>query len=147
MNNSIYQDMSKEPQSMLKATKRLTHILDAKYEKADLRSIVTDNCTHSDTPEQIKLLEHLQEFEELFNGKLGDWDCKPVSLELKEGARPYHGRPFPIPKKHVEATKSEVQRLCDLGVLKWQDSSEWVSPTFTIQEKTTPYGLSAILGK
>jgi hypothetical protein len=135
MTNSIYQEMSKEPQSSLEATKRLIHILDAKYEKANLRAIVTDNCTHLSNPEQTKLLELLQEFEELFNGTLGDWDCKPVSLQLKEGAQPYHGRPFPIPKKHVETTKREVQQLCKLGVLKWQDDSEWASPTFIISKK------------
>jgi len=33
MENSIYQSMSKEPQSTLKATKHLMQILDAKYEK------------------------------------------------------------------------------------------------------------------
>eukprot|EP00804_Cyclotella_cryptica_P011519 CCRYP_019883-RA/>CCRYP_019883-RA protein AED:0.08 eAED:0.25 QI:0/-1/0/1/-1/1/1/0/404 len=91
--------------------------------------------TTARVPEQTKLLELLQEFEELFSGKLGDWDCKPVSLQLKEGAQPYHGRPFPIPKKHVEITKREVQMLCDLGVLKWQDDSEWESPTFIIPKK------------
>eukprot|EP00804_Cyclotella_cryptica_P011980 CCRYP_004452-RA/>CCRYP_004452-RA protein AED:0.26 eAED:0.42 QI:0/0/0/1/0/0/3/0/454 len=93
------------------------------------------NCTHLSGPEQARLLELLQEFEELFSGKLGDWDCKRVSLQLKEGAQPYHGRPFPIPKKHIEITKREVQRLCDLGVLKWQDDSEWTSPTFIIPKK------------
>eukprot|EP00804_Cyclotella_cryptica_P015316 CCRYP_005412-RA/>CCRYP_005412-RA protein AED:0.35 eAED:0.35 QI:0/0/0/1/0/0/3/0/568 len=103
--------------------------------KADLRAIVKDNCTHLSVPEQTKLLELLQEFEELFSGKLGDWDCKPVSLQLKEGAQPYHGRPFPIPKKHVEITKRKIQRLCDLGVLKWQDDSEWALPTFIIPKK------------
>eukprot|EP00804_Cyclotella_cryptica_P004890 CCRYP_004949-RA/>CCRYP_004949-RA protein AED:0.36 eAED:0.67 QI:0/0/0/1/1/1/2/0/493 len=135
MNNSIYQETSKEPQSTLEATKRLIKILDAKYEKADLRASVRDNCKHLSGPEQARLLELLQEFEELFSGKLGDWDCKPVSLHLKEGAQPYHGRPFPIPKKHIEITKREVQRLRDLGVLKWQDDSEWASPTFIIPKK------------
>eukprot|EP00804_Cyclotella_cryptica_P012250 CCRYP_013851-RA/>CCRYP_013851-RA protein AED:0.37 eAED:0.40 QI:0/0/0/1/1/1/2/0/472 len=135
MNNSIYQETSKEPQSTLEATKRIIKILDAKYEKADLRAIVRDNCTHLSGPEQERLLELLQEFEELFSGKLGDWDCKPVSLQLKEGAQPYHGRPFPIPKKHIEITKREVQRLCDLGVLKWQDDSERASPTFIIPKE------------
>eukprot|EP00804_Cyclotella_cryptica_P015514 CCRYP_003553-RB/>CCRYP_003553-RB protein AED:0.36 eAED:0.48 QI:0/0/0/1/0/0/4/0/492 len=92
---------------MLKATKCLIKILDAKYEKVDLRAIVRDNCTHLSGPEQTRLLELLQEFEELFSWKLGDWDCKPVSLQLKEGAQPYHRRPFPIPKKHIEITKRE----------------------------------------
>jgi hypothetical protein len=81
------------------------------------------------------LLKILQEFEDLFDGTLGDWDCNPVLLQLKEGAQPYNGRPFPIPKKHVATLKKEIQRLCDLGVLKWQADSEWAWPTFIIPKK------------
>ena len=58
MNNSIYQETSKELPSTLEATKCLIHILDAKYEKADLRAIVTDNCTHLSKPDQTKLLRN-----------------------------------------------------------------------------------------
>jgi hypothetical protein len=32
----------------------------------------------------------------------------------------------------VEITKKEIQRLCELGVLKWQPDYEWASPTFII---------------
>ena len=81
------------------------------------------------------MLKLLQEIEELFDGTLGDWDCNPVLLQLKEGAQPYHGRLFPIPKKHVETLKKEIQRLCNLGVLKWQADSEWASPIFIIPKK------------
>ena len=79
LNNSIFQENTKEPQSTLKATKRLIQILDAKSEKADLRAI-TNNCTHLSDPETQSLLELLQEFEELFDETLGDWDYEPVSL-------------------------------------------------------------------
>ncbi len=37
------------------------------------------------------------EFEELFDGTLGDWRTEPVYFELKEGAKPYHGRLYPVP--------------------------------------------------
>ena len=81
VNNSIYQSMSKELQSMLKATKCFIEILDAKYEKANLRAITIQDClNHLSGTEKDKLLNLLQEFEELFDGTLGDWDCKPVSL-------------------------------------------------------------------
>ena len=90
---------------------------------------------HSSDPEKQSLPELIHEFEELFDGTLGDWDCEPVSLQLKEGAKPYHGRPAPIPKKHMEITKKEIQRLCDLGVLQWQADSEWALPTFIIPKK------------
>jgi hypothetical protein len=74
LNNSIYQRMSKESQSMLEATQCHIQILDAKYEKADLRAIVNVNFNkHFGAPEKASLLELLQEFEELFDGTLGDW--------------------------------------------------------------------------
>jgi hypothetical protein len=97
MNNSIYQSMSKELQSILEATKCLIEILDAKYEKANLRAISKEECpNHLSATEREKLLKLLQEFDDLFDGTLGDWDCNLVLLQRKEGAQPYHGRPFPI---------------------------------------------------
>ena len=64
-------------------------------------------------------------------------------LQLKEGAQPYHGRPFKISKKHVETLKKEIKRLCNLGVLKWQADSEWASPTFIIpKEDNTVWAVS-----
>ena len=100
----------------METTKCLIQILEAKYEKADLRAI-TENCTHLSDPEKQSLQVPLQEVDELFYRTLGNRDCEPVSLQLKEGAKPYHGGPFPIPKKHTEITKKEIQRLCNLGVL------------------------------
>jgi hypothetical protein len=38
--------LAMEPHSTQDATKRVTRILDAKYKKADLQSIVSDNCMH-----------------------------------------------------------------------------------------------------
>ena len=122
-NNNV---MTHEPKSTLEATQRVVKILDARYEKADLNAVVTEHCTHLSIPDQEKLLKLLTEFEDLFDGTLGDWDTEPVSLKLKEGTRPYHGRPFPTPKAHKETLKKEVQRLCELGVLKWQSESEWL---------------------
>ena len=131
LNNSL----AHEPQSTAEATQRIVKILDAKYEKADLQAIVKDNCAHLQSSEQTLLLELLTEFEPLFDGTLGAWKTKPVSFELKEGSKPYHGRAFPIPKIHKETIMKEVKRLCDLGVLEWQPSSEWASPSFIIPKK------------
>ena len=129
-NNNV---MINEPKSTLEATQRVVKILDAKYEKADLNAVV-DNCKHLSVPDQKKLLKLLTEFEDLFDGTLGDWDTEPVSLKLKEDAKLYHGRPFPTPKAHKETIKKEVQRLCELGVLKWQPESEWASPSFIVYQ-------------
>ena len=56
---AVNNSMANEPQSMHEATKQVVHVLDAKYEKADLQSVVSTNCTHLSLPDQNKLLELL----------------------------------------------------------------------------------------
>jgi hypothetical protein len=70
-----------------------------------------------------------------FDGMLGDWKLQPASIELKEGAKPYHGRPYPIPKIHKATLMKEIDCLIVIGVLKWQSSSKWASSTFIIPKK------------
>ncbi len=83
--------LAMEPQSTQEATKHVTQILDAKYQKADLQAIVKDKCNHLSANQQKKLLQLLQKYKLLFDGTVGDWKTKPVSFQLKEGVSPYHG--------------------------------------------------------
>jgi hypothetical protein len=125
---------AQEPVSTRNATKRVLEILDAKYDKANLPAIVRDNCSRLTSLQREKLLSLLLEYESLFDSTLGDWNRPPVSIELKEGANPYHGRPYPIPQIH-KATLTlmkEINRLVGIGVMKRQSSSQWASPTFII---------------
>ncbi len=110
-------------------------MLDAKYEKADLPAIIRENCSHLTASNREKLLSVLLKFESLFNGTLGDWKLLPVSFELKEGMKPCHGRPYPFPHKHKAILMKEIKWLCNIGVLEWQPSSQWASPTFIIPRK------------
>ncbi len=71
--------------------------MDAKYEKADLSAIIRENCSHLTASDREKLLSVLLKFKVVFNGTLGDWKLPPVSFELREDMKPYHGRPYPIP--------------------------------------------------
>jgi hypothetical protein len=98
-------------------------ILDTKFDKADLPSIVKNNCVQLSTPHCNSLLSLLLNFKEVFDCTLGDWKLPPVSFELKEGAKPYHGRPYPIPKIHKATLMKEIDRLISIGVLKWQPLS------------------------
>ena len=129
-NNSL----AHEPKSTDEATQRLIKIADAKYQKADLQAIAS-NCIHLNANHQNKLLTVLKEFESLFDGTLGIWEIEPVSFEVKKGMKPYHGKAYPVPKAYKETLMKEVNRLCEIGVLKWQASSEWASPSFIIPKK------------
>ncbi len=109
--------------------------MDAKYDKAYLPSIVKNNCAHRSTPHCNLLLTLLLNLKELFDGMLGDWKLPPVSFELKESAKPYHGRPYLIPKIHKATLMKEIDHVVLIGVLKWQPSSKWASPSFIIPKK------------
>ncbi len=114
---------AQEPISTLSTTKRVVENLDAKYEKADLPAIIKENCSHLKASDREKLLSVLLRFKSLFNGTLDDWKLPPASFELKEGMKPYHGRPYPIPHKHKAVLMKEIKWLCNIGVLEWQPSS------------------------
>ena len=126
---------AQEPASSRNATKYVVEILDAKYDKADLPSIVKNNCVHLSTSHCNLLLALLLKFEELFDGTLGDWKLPPVSFELQEGAKPYHGRPYPIPKIHKATLMKELDHLRLIGVLNWQPLPKWALPSFIIPKK------------
>ena len=107
-------------------------IVDANYKKANLPEIVKDTCGYLSSIDQSKLLQLLTKYEELFDGTLGDFDTDPVKFNLQLGAEPYHGKSYPVPQSQKDVFKREVERLCQIGVLKRQPESEWGSPAFII---------------
>jgi hypothetical protein len=116
------------------AAERIKKILDAKYEPANLDEIV-ESCSHLTQIEQIQLKTLLKKYEQLFDGTLGTWIGDTYDIELKSDATPYHARAFPIPRIHEQTLRHEVERLCQLGVLKKVNRSEWAAPTFIIPKK------------
>ena len=123
-----------ETEALQEASARLQKILDAKYAPADLNAVV-QVCRHLTEDEKSQLHALLHKYEHLFDGTLGTWNNKPYNIELKEGAKPYHSRPFPVPKIHERTLKVELDRLVKLGVLKQINDREWAAPTFIISKK------------
>jgi hypothetical protein len=128
----LYQ-METESDAVQNMTQRAHWILDAKYKKADLNKVVQDSGLTLTS--QDKLLHLLQQHEHLFDGTLGDWNTTPVDFELQEDVKPFHARPFTVPKIHEETLRKEVDRLVALGVLEKKNDSEWAAPTFIIPKK------------
>ncbi|MGH7974544.1 MAG: RNase H-like domain-containing protein, partial [bacterium] len=70
-----------------------------------------------------------------FDGTLGDWKTEPVSIELKEGIKPFKRKPYQVAKINEAAFKKELDRLCDLKVLERCGPSQWASPSTVIPKK------------
>ena len=83
--------------------------------------------------EKTDLFQLLKKFENLFDGTLGTWNTTPVDIELKDpNVKPYHAKPYPVPYSQEKKLKQELKRLCDYGVMRKINDSEWACPMFTI---------------
>ena len=123
-----------DPESVDDSADRLKKILDAKYEPADLQKVCQEQ-TQLNKDEQQQLYTLLDKYSDLFDGTLGKWQMEDYDVELLPDAKPYHAKAYPIPKVHTNTLKMEVQRLCETGVLKKVNRSEWAAPTFIIPKK------------
>jgi hypothetical protein len=101
--SKLNHSLAMELQSTQDTTKCATWIRGAKYKKADLQSVVRDNCKHLSANQQTKLLQLLKKYESLFDGTLGDWKTKPVSFQLKQY------------QKHIKTPSSK----------RWRDYVRW----------------------
>ena len=68
----------------------------------------------------------------MFDVSLGKYTGSDYTMELKEDAKPYHAKPFPIPKTHEPTLKKEVNILIESEVLKKINNSKWAAPTLII---------------
>ena len=104
---------------------RIQRIVEAKYSKADLLKLAK-SCKTIRENEQKLLLASLKKFEHLFDGTLGTWNTEPVDLELKDpNCKPCHAKPNPVPHAHEQLLKEEMDRVCNYGVVRKINSSEW----------------------
>lgn len=109
-------------------------ILESKYEKADLSKVV-EELTHLRDPERLELLRGMQQYEDLFQGKVGKWTGEPVDVKLKPGTKPYHAKAYRVPQAYLNLFKDEIERLVEIGTLSPESNTAWASPTFCTPKK------------
>ena len=112
----------------------MKRILDAKYSKADIKTI-SESSTHLDPQERNKLYTLLKKYECLFDGNLGKWHGKPYDIKLKPDAEPYHGKTFTVLRIHELTFKQELDQLEYLKVINKVNRSQWGAPKFLIPKK------------
>ena len=123
----------------------MKRILDAKYSKADIKTI-KESSTHLEPQERNELYTLLKKYECLFDGNLGTWHGKPYDIKLKPDAEPYRGKPFPVPRIHELTFKQELDRLDYLKEIKKVNYSHGGAPTFLIpKEDSTVSFISDII--
>ena len=92
---------TEEPSTTREATEILMKIIDSNFTKEDLKQ-VNDNATQLNAKERTQLLRLLKDFEDLFDGTLGDWCTYPIDPELNPGSKPFISKYDPVPKMNRE---------------------------------------------
>ena len=90
-------------------TNRRKKFIDATYKKANLKKIV-NNLKYLSNDKRSLILKLLRKHEEMFDGTLGNNIGSEYKIELLEGAKPDHTKPFPISKIHKQTLRTEVNR-------------------------------------
>jgi hypothetical protein len=100
----------KEPDALHEEADRMSKILDAKYQKADLKNIaeITKGLTED---QKTKLWHFLNKYENLFDKTLGNWKGADYRIELRDGVKPYHAKPYSVPRAYEQTFCREVERL------------------------------------
>ena len=127
--------LATESPILKQAEERQNRILDANYKAIDLDKKV-NAMSELSAHQKEQLIKTLKKFPELFSGGLGTIDIEPIHLEIEEGARPKHSKPYPVPKAYEKVTKKECMKFCDIGVLEEANHSQWAAPSFVQPKKT-----------
>jgi len=100
-----------------------TPILEAKYEKVDISSVV-EQQEHLTKSQRQDLTRVLQKHMKLFDGTLGKYPKKKFHIEVEKHTTPVHARAYAVPKLHYEVFKKTLQELVRIGVLSPLRTSE-----------------------
>jgi hypothetical protein len=78
------------------------------YKKPDLLEVAKHNGKHLTPVQQAHLFNILATNEVVFKGGRGHYNGAPVSLKLKDGAKPFRAKPNPIPLKNREVMEHKL---------------------------------------
>jgi len=97
------------------AEERQAKILDVNYSKIKMNKHV-ESLDYLEAEQKSELLQALKSYPTLFGGGLGKLNIEPVRLELKEGAKRYHVKPFSIPHAYEATTRKEIEAFEKFGL-------------------------------
>ena len=137
--DNLFMALLEDPYDLEDGEEELFENFAVNIEQAKYKAVCGDEVAkaqkHLSEYQQKELARVLNKFPKLFDGNLGHYTGRKVHLDIKPDAIPVHQKPYAVPKLHEEVFKKELQHLCDIGVLRPFEPTEWAAPTFIIPKK------------
>lgn len=111
-----------------------TEIKKRKYEEVTPEAVIREQH-HLDSKQKEIFLIVLNKHTVLFDGKLGRYPHRKISIELEASTKPIYLKPYGVPQRHREVFSHELESLVKEGVLERVQASAWGFPTFIIKKK------------
>ena len=128
-NNNVNTNQYKEDELF-----EIKTILERKYKEVTPKECA-DEQDHMSLDERVKFERMLDKHKKLFDGKLGYYPHEKLHLQIKQGTKPVHKKPYPVPYTRQAVFKRELQNLVEDGVLRAYGMTNWASPTFIIPKE------------
>ena len=90
--------------------------MDAKYEKLDIQEVLLKQNHLNDSQKQ-DLKNLFKKYANVFNGTLGLYPHKKVSIEIKKDAKPVHKLAYAVPRIHMDTFKKKLDHLVSTEML------------------------------
>jgi hypothetical protein len=127
---------------LLKRQKKNSLRNDASAKHRIKQQTFTNVTYYLSSQEKKKLYDLLNKHQFLFKGTLTLIPTKPVHVEIKSNAKPFHGHAFSVSKAYESMIHNEVNCLCHLNVLCQCNKSKWAAPSFGTPKKMVRFDLS-----
>ena len=93
------------------------------------------NSTQTNAEYITQLLRLLKDFEDFFDGALGDWDTKTAELELNTYSKPFNSKYYPVPIINKETFHKELECLVKIGVFNMVKQYQYGNTIFNTPNK------------
>ncbi|XP_054259311.1 uncharacterized protein K02A2.6-like [Macrosteles quadrilineatus] len=108
--------------------------VDISFKNNEELFVATSSCESKSKHESL-VKELVKEFPEVFSDQLGQCNCKPVRLVVKENAIAKYHRPRSLPYTLKAKVEKELERLVESDILVPVCSSEYGSPIVPVPKK------------
>ena len=108
------------------------NVLEGKNETERYNNCLFNMCPSLSKLQSLKLVEHLDKFENVFSDKPGKVSGVQYEIEMNKNVKPVASLPYKIPFQLKDQVKATLEQWLELGIIR-ESRSSWASPAVIVR--------------